>query len=135
MDEVAALESNLILEKLLRRLDEQDAEIARLRSELNTALKQETAPPLPTLSDPSQGDAIGRATLYNSSGASSDAVVDALSSDDFTMIGTSQTNGLNLNSYQSPFDEGLVVESNNVALKIGGYVKVDVIRDFDPIND
>jgi hypothetical protein len=134
--ETSAVDSNLVLDKLLRRLDEQDAEIARLRYELKTALKQQTAPPLPGLgSDPSQDNTIGRATLSSGSTSSSDAMVDALSSEDFTQIGTSQTEGLNLNSYQSPFDEGLVIQSHNVAMKIGGYVKVDVIQDFNPIED
>ena len=41
--------------------------------------------------------------------------------------------GLNLNA-PGDFAEGLVVHGRGVALKIGGYVKGDLIYDFDPID-
>ncbi|WDI43254.1 DcaP family trimeric outer membrane transporter [Bremerella sp. P1] len=37
--------------------------------------------------------------------------------------------------YSAPsFDDGLILYGNNVAMKIGGYVKADFIYDFDPID-
>jgi hypothetical protein len=43
--------------------------------------------------------------------------------------------GTNFYRTNEDFSKGLVVEGKNAALKIGGYVKLDVIYDFNPIDN
>ena len=42
--------------------------------------------------------------------------------------------GTDFHAPSSDFAEGIVVRGSGVAMKIGGYVKVDLIQDFDPID-
>lgn len=49
----------------------------------------------------------------------------------------SESNSLNVgfDFYSAPsFDDGLIIYGDNVAMKIGGYVKADFIYDFNPID-
>jgi hypothetical protein len=42
--------------------------------------------------------------------------------------------GLNFNEFPKDFRNGLLVAKNRWAVKFGGYVKADLIHDFDPID-
>ncbi|MBD3676001.1 MAG: porin [Planctomycetaceae bacterium] len=122
------------LQQIQWRLQAQQREITQLREELHRSI---AAPPLPTPNN--QQEVQGRATLNGSLRSSpsplENPIIAQLSEDQFTQVGSSQSTGLNLNTYTSLFDEGIVIESDDVALKIGGYVKVDFIKDFNPIAD
>lgn len=50
---------------------------------------------------------------------------------------TQQIGGAGTNFYQTndSFSQGLVIEGKNAAMKIGGYVKLDLIYDFNPIDN
>lgn len=138
-DRSEELDYALTLDTLLERLDEQDAEIVRLRYELNSVLVPVSAPPLPTPNgNYSQNDTTGRASLTpgtNGQSSMRSSSMSAFTSQDFSNSGSQENRALNLNNYQSLFDSGIVIQSNNVAMKIGGYVKVDVIHDFQPVGD
>ena len=43
--------------------------------------------------------------------------------------------GSNFFGLNDRFDQGLLIRSGNVAMKIGGYLKVDLIQDFNPIGN
>jgi len=121
------------LQEIQQQLKMQDAEIRRLRSELDAAVGASDShllPPLP-------GYAVSQSSPQSSNVEVSnlDATLQSLSNGNFTKIGSGTDTGLNLNTYSPLFDKGIVIQSDNVAMKIGGYVKVDVIQDFQPVGN
>lgn len=131
-----------VLDQVLQKLNEQGREIVRLRTELGNALQQNSYPPLPaTLSvvsqpeNSTQDNTTGRASIAPQVNGSASVSAAALSKEEFSDSGQNSDAALNLTTLQSDFNEGIVIESNDVAMKIGGYVKVDVIHDFQPVGN
>jgi len=124
--------SNQQLLKIQSQLESQDAEIRRLRSELDAAINNSSSrlPPLPE----STVSHVVEPTI-NSPSAGNQAGFHVLSNENFTKIGSGTQSGLNLNTYSPLFNTGIVIRSNQAAMKIGGYVKVDVIHDFQPVGN
>jgi hypothetical protein len=52
----------------------------------------------------------------------------------FTDAGNPYTQEVDFHSASDDFWSGIVIEGPDVVMKIGGYVKVDMIHDFDPID-
>lgn len=62
-----------------------------------------------------------------------DVVAQSFAADPF--LSESRRLGIGFDFYSAPeFEGGLIVHGENVAMKIGGYVKADFIYDFDPID-
>ena len=70
------------------------------------------------------------ATLLQGSFAGDNSILSSLQS-------RNQDRGIGTDFYSTndDFSQGLVVEGKNAALKIGGYVKLDLIYDFNPIDN
>ncbi|WP_236621198.1 DcaP family trimeric outer membrane transporter [Rhodopirellula sallentina] len=87
---------------------------------------------LTTLDDPVVVPADQPYTSFPADGFSTNTPNPSFASDDFDQsIGTQQQN--NFSAFPD-FDTGILVFGDDVALKIGGFVKADFISDFDPID-